>query len=272
MAAKRPTRLPKAPLTEVVFELRWNLQGGNELPAVVHSDPGLLPLLENFTLAMKKNGFGHFRDMSPALQTGAYGIARRFYKAASKPFPLMQVGPGIFATNESSQYDWISFKKQIRSGVETLLATYPKVGFFSLTPNYLELRYVDAFDKSLVGDAALFTFLAKGTSLKFQFPAFLTDEKVFAGDPKGRFLFQRPLKGRKETFFSVDIASGRNNDTKQDVVRMETKIISRGNDVPSLKKPRTFLSGIEDWAQSAHDVTSPFFKALISPEVMKKFG
>jgi hypothetical protein len=42
------TPLPKAPLAEVVFELRWALQAGPEGVPILQSDPGLIPLLDQF--------------------------------------------------------------------------------------------------------------------------------------------------------------------------------------------------------------------------------
>ena len=188
---RRIARLPKAPLAEVVFELRWKLQGPPDSPPVLKADPGLLPLLDNFTNRMKKAGFGFSREMSPPLQTGGYGVARRFYKSSDSPFPIMQVGPGIFATNESSLYEWSAFKAQINVGLGAILDSYPKLGFYKLEPSYVELRYIDVFDGSLLGKATLFDFAERGTSLKFQLPKILTDGKRFVGDADGRFALIR---------------------------------------------------------------------------------
>lgn len=45
---KKPLdRLPNAPLAEVVFEMRWKLQGSGS--GIFLSDPGLLPLMSAFT-------------------------------------------------------------------------------------------------------------------------------------------------------------------------------------------------------------------------------
>src|SRR3954467_7386626 len=134
------TRLPNAPLAEVVFELRWKIQGPADAPPVVRIDPGLLPLLENFSVAMKKADFGAYKELSAPGQTGGYGVARRFFKTPDSAFPIMQIGPGIFATNESSLYEWKGFKSQITVGVRALLDSYPKLGVFPLDPNMLELR------------------------------------------------------------------------------------------------------------------------------------
>lgn len=209
--------------------------------------------------------------MSPPLQTGAYGVARRFFKAPNKPFPIMQIGPGIFATNESTEYEWKTFKTQIKAGLNVLLNSYPKFDFFSIVPTRLEIRYIDAFDKSLLGKCALFDFLQRGTTLKIELPKILNDRSTFKGDPSGRFLFQCPLKDRRDTMFSIDLGSGKNNTTKEDIVRMETKVYGNELDFPNVKSQSKFVGEIEAWLEFAHDVTSPFFKELILPNVMAKF-
>jgi uncharacterized protein (TIGR04255 family) len=107
---------------------------------------------------MKRHGYGFFRDMSPPLETGAYGVARRFFKSPDSPFPIMQVGPGSLATNESSLYEWNTFKTQIGVGLCTLFDSYPQITFFKLEPSLVELRYIDVFDKSLLGDGGVSRF------------------------------------------------------------------------------------------------------------------
>ena len=53
MAAK----LPSAPLAEVVFEMRWALQGPPELPVQLLSDPGYYVLADAFGREVAKDGF-----------------------------------------------------------------------------------------------------------------------------------------------------------------------------------------------------------------------
>lgn len=62
--------LPKAPMVEVVFEVRWKLQDGPAAVPMLKSDPGLVPLLERFSKQMRKTGFTAQRDLSHPLQTG----------------------------------------------------------------------------------------------------------------------------------------------------------------------------------------------------------
>ena len=135
----------------------------------------------------------------------------------------MQIGPGIFATNESSQYEWKSFKAQVLRGAKLVLESYPAPYFFALNPIHLELRYVDVFAKNIIGKNGLFQFAETGTSLKIKLPKILTSRDVFSGEAAGRVLFQRDLKGYKSSVFTVDLASAKHSETGEDVVRMESK-------------------------------------------------
>jgi len=206
--SRRTARLPSAPLTEVVFELRWTLQSYPGQPAILNTDPGLLPLIERFTAGMKKAGFGATKDLGPPSQIAGHSIARRFYKKPDLPFPLTQIGPGIFASNDGSLYEWNAFKAHTMRGLEVLLSAYPKVVGYELSPNYLELRYIDAFDGSLLGSASLFHFIERGTSMRVQLPPFLRDEKIFTRDAQGRIIVHRDLAGWKGSSFALDVGSG----------------------------------------------------------------
>jgi uncharacterized protein (TIGR04255 family) len=264
------TRLPSAPLAEVVFELRWALPPAP--PPFMSYDPMLVPLTQAFSAEMKRRGFPHGVDLSHPQQTGPYGVARRFFQRAEAPFPIMQIGSGIFASNQSVQYDWKSFKAQIFRGVRALLNSYPTRYGARLRPIYLELRYVDLFGKSVLGSTEFVRFMATGTSLNFQLPKMLESKSIFWGDAEGRFKFQRALRGRKNSLFIVDIGSGSTADTKQDVIRLESKVTSSEPGVPVLKNHRMFLMELNEWLEFAHSVTSPFFKEFILPDVMRKFG
>ncbi|KAB7741518.1 TIGR04255 family protein [Parvibaculum sedimenti] len=274
MAKKQSSsnRLPNAPLAEVVFELRWALQSDSTTPLTLQNDPGLIPLLDAFTKNAKKLGFASSKQLVSPLQTAPYGVVRRYYKDDSKPFPLLQIGPGIFACNDASQYEWTSYKTLITKGLTSLFSSYPKLGFFPLAPIFLELRYVDVFDRSLFGKAALFDFLQKGTSLKLDLPPMLSERSTFGGDADGRLLFRRDLKGWKDTIFSFDIGSATNNGNQEQIVRLETKVTTGQSGILALKTPAPFIKNVEKWLDFAHGITSPFFKQLILPTTMAKFS
>jgi uncharacterized protein (TIGR04255 family) len=238
---------------------------------MMNFDPMLMPLLHTFSEAMRHRGFSHSQDLSHPSQTGPYGVIRRFRRDADSPFPLMQIGPGIFAANESSQYEWKTYKDQVIDGVRALLTAYPTQFGFSILPIHLELRYVDVFDKAILGSGALLRFTETGTSLGLGLPKVLDKPDTFWGDAAGRMLFQRNVRGRKDTIFAIDIASGHNTDTKQDVIQLFSRVTTTGAGVPRLKTHGRFIRDVGDWLEQAHNLTSPFFKEFVLPGVMEKF-
>jgi uncharacterized protein (TIGR04255 family) len=268
---RHSTRLPKAPLAEVVFELRWNLQVGPQNQAVLHSDPGLLPLLDAFGSNVKKAKFGFVREMSHPLQTGPYGVVRRYFRDSETPYPILQVGVGIFAANASSQYEWPTFKDQVLLGTRALLSSYPKMDFFSLSPNLLELRYIDLFDKAVTGGADFFEFLNRDTSFDIGLPTMLRDRKIVSGVPVGRFTVETDLKTRKSSRLIVDVASAKHGDDQEDAIRMVTIVRTTGAGVLKLNNKATFLGQVAAWLDFAHEVTSPLFREIVSENIMRKF-
>jgi uncharacterized protein (TIGR04255 family) len=261
-------RLPSAPLSEVVFELRWQLQPGPFMPF----DPLIMPHLAKFSVAMDDAGFSSIQDITHPQQTGPHGVSRRFRKSPDAPYPLMQIGPGIFAANESLQYTWMTYREQVLEGVKALFASYPTSLGFPLLPIYLELRYVDVFDKAILGHTSLFEFIETGTALGFKLPKLFTDPNHFWGDPSGRFSVQSALRGRKDSNFVVDIVPGQTTDAnKRDIIQLTSRVMSTGIGVPVATNSRAFFTALSGWLEFAHDITSPFFKQFILPNIMKKF-
>jgi uncharacterized protein (TIGR04255 family) len=257
-------KLPNAPLVEAVFELRWAVQ-----PGIAYADPGFPALREAFSKQAKRLGFVAHRDMAPPdLAAAPHSVARRFYVAEDKDFPLMQIGPGIFAANESVEYNWAAFRKQVVDGVRLLLETYPKLSSFPFTPTYLELRYVDAFDASLIDTSDLIEFLNQATTLKLELPEVFT--KIGSIGTKGRLILQTALKQRKDSYFIFDIGSGTRN-AGDDIVRMETKVHTGAGGVPKVRAVSHFLKELDRWLEFAHQHTSPFFKGFVTTKVMDTF-
>jgi uncharacterized protein (TIGR04255 family) len=257
--------LPSAPLAEVVFELRWQLQ-----PGPLPYDPMLIPLLHQFSEAMSAAGYPHSVDLSVPMQTGPYGVLRRYMKTADSAFPLMQVGPGIFAANESAAYVWRTYKAQVIAGLKALFASYPSNFGFSILPVHLELRYVDAFDKATVGTSELFRFIESGTCLDFKFPSVL-DKREFWADTTGRLFLQRNVRGEKETIFTMDLASAHRTETKQNIIQLISRVLTVGVGIPRRKSSDAFIKDVSEWLEMAHGLTSPFFKEFISPSILEKF-
>ena len=263
------TRLPNAPLAEVVFEMRWGLQGEAEAHPLLQVDPGYSLLADQFTHAARKAGFPVMKELHSVHEVTAHSVVRRFYRAQDRNFPLWQIGPGIFAVNDSSQYKWDQFKKMALRATDVLLSSYPKMKSFALRPIHLELRYIDIFDQELVGTVDLLEFARGATHFDLSLPAFLAEKQQFSRPLSGRFVFEVPLKRMRGTTLRIDFGSGQR--AGEAIVRLESKVLTTGETVPTLSRRDTFKKRLSAWLEGAHDVTSPLFRAIVRPEVMKKF-
>lgn len=261
--------LPNAPLSEVVFELRWKLQGDQKTPPVFWTDPAYQILVSNFVPAAAKYGF---KTSKKLLQEGmvlaAHSIGIRLYETEDQPFPLWQLGPGIFASNESAAYVWPRFKKLAIDGIKTLLSSYPPTKQFDIEPIHIELRYIDSFDTALVPDQDLTNFINANTSLRIDLPNFLKTKPI-GKSPKASLLFEFPVSGVKNSHFSFLIANGTSKD-KSSII-LESKFITRSDSINFGKTTESRLQYISRWLEGAHSVTSPFFKQFISQSLMQEF-
>lgn len=272
MPAKKRTKsysqLPNAPLVEVVFELHWKLQEDASMPKQFWSDPGYPLLIEEFIPSASKHGFKKTKRMGVGSILTPHSVGLRFYKSENKPFPLLQIGPGIFASNESAAYDWGTFKRQTLDGVKILLSSYPKTKGLSLAPNYLELRYINSFDSSLSPQQNLITFLNEKSSFNIKLPPFLSKQPI-GKSPKARLFFDFPVVKKKNTSFQVEIGSGTAKDKK--TILLTSRVISTLDKANIGKTDKTQINYISKWLELAHSLTSPFFKDFVDKSLMAEF-
>jgi uncharacterized protein (TIGR04255 family) len=213
-------------------------------------------------------GYPVYKDLARPEDIIGYHVTRRYFTADDVSFPILQIGQGVFASNQSSEYSWPSFRAQTLKALKVLLDSYPKLEGYPLEPVHLELRYIDIFDQSLLGTLDLIEFANRGTALNIGIPEYLFDKKKFSGRSDGRLLLHRQM--RNGTKFQVDFASAKNNVTGKPMLRLESKVVTE--DSPRFRSPAKFAANIESWLTDAHDITSPFFRRFMSAEVMQKFN
>ncbi|MDA1101249.1 MAG: TIGR04255 family protein [Proteobacteria bacterium] len=263
-------KLPNAPLIEVVFELRWALAGPNELPMALRQDPVYSLLAADFSERAVSLGYSVRRDQSTN-QAGPFGysIQYRYFRDEDTAFPLLQIGPGIFAYNDATGYEWNDFRKNLREGLRTLLNSYPKSKSFAMKPVHLELRYIDVFDTDLLGHSDLEKFLDGDVDLKIRLNDFLKSDRVFSGPVKGKVEIFRDIKGEKETSFQMTIASALADESR--VIHMVSKVVKKSSLIDLGDNSRTMVSRAIEWADSAHDITHAFFEDFVGGKLMKTF-
>lgn len=262
-------KLPNAPLTEVIFELRWALEGDPKSPVQFRHDP-LYPLTSsNFTEKAKLQGFGFRKEMEggPAGPFG-HNIHHRFCKSEDKLFPLWQIGPGIFACNESTDYEWGDFKSSLKNGLEALLSSYPKIESFPMRPVHLELRYIDGFSSDLIGHSDLLKFLGNDVNFDLKVNDFMRS-KPFSGQTRGHIEVIRDVRGEKDTVFAVNIATA--SQAKPAIIQMTSKVMQRSDFIELGKNNRAFVANVLKWAERAHELTHEFFQSFVTEPLMSKF-
>lgn len=274
---KKPQRkLKKAPLIEVVFELRWVLSSKSENsendPFSLY-DPAYPLVRESFSKEVKKAGYKHSIQMGNKSFPISipYSVETRYFLDQEQKFPMMQIGVGIFATNtDGSKYVWEDFKKQILDGIKALTNSYPNTGSFKLKPAHLELRYIDFFDPQFLlnkNNASIQSFINNETSANLSLPQFKFQDLIGPFDT-GRLTLKSKLKKIKNSEFIIDIGSGTREEIES--VRLESRVITAAKNGLSIKSGQKIEDYVKIWLEDVRAVLSPFFEDFLEPALLKK--
>lgn len=129
------SKLPNAPLLEVIFELKWSVESQEELNKCQY--------LHGDIYAKIREKYPYRELLVPAIvpiEAYRHQPAHRF-RVARNDYPLVQVGPGILTINTTDEkYEWKEYKQWVLEAVHNLIEVYP----FSVNiPLSLSLRYFD---------------------------------------------------------------------------------------------------------------------------------
>lgn len=102
----RHEKLPKAPLREVIFELRWGL--GYDPSSKQELDLGFDMAQGQFKHLVEQE-FPFHRRLTPQnfpLSLFSHKVVHQFWEAENT-YPLLQLGPGLFSQNDTEKnYVW----------------------------------------------------------------------------------------------------------------------------------------------------------------------
>lgn len=186
------TRFEKAPLAEVIAELRWNTAHDafmqQALPGVPLQIPTSLQaeseaFFQRFSEAVDAGGFRNSERLLPYGSPTIPGQALlRFRMKAGLP-PLLQVGDGVFTANglPPTYTHWGDFRRTLRFGIDSLLSTRSSAEGDS--PFLLSVRYVDAFDERFWAEVGSGRFVDETLGFGATLPKALT-EHLDAAKPR----------------------------------------------------------------------------------------
>lgn len=248
------SRLPKAPLQEVIFEIRWRLEPYNNVVGQMH-DPGFelaSGRLSNFV----EEKFPVYKKIIPPgipEQLLSYKPVHQYWSGIDS-WPVLQLGPGIFTINCTDQvYDWEDlFRPLIQESIGWLNNSYkeiPKIIFSSL-------RYIDAINIDEYGgmDMKLDDFIEKNFNFSYK-------NSFNTRGIQQRLHFDQSFITEDKTELQIQFSSGTKNN--KPAILWQTAAIN--ND--SLNN-----EDLLSWADKSHKITHNLFKEIVKPNLYASFS
>lgn len=239
-------KLPNAPLQEVIFEIRWDL---NINPASNREfDEGFAIALGTLATLLK-NDFPHIvrkiPDDFPADLLN-YSTIYQFWKGEDI-WPVLQLGPGIFTVNDTDKkYCWKdTFFPLIVESTNKLFEAYNQ----KINLNFCSLRYIDAvkiIDYQVTVKDNLLPFI--NDSLKIE----LHNHFDTLGPMESLNLNQ--TFGLKDgSALHINVTTGSDKKTHDPTLVWQTAIVKKG---------RFTRNEMTEWCTHAHEIISPLFKKM----------
>ncbi|MBV6443665.1 MAG: TIGR04255 family protein [Haliscomenobacteraceae bacterium CHB4] len=246
-------KLLKAPLQEVIFELRWGL--GYDSQNKQEMDLGFDMAQGRFKRLVQQSFPYHRRLTPPGLPLAllSHNVVHQFWKAENT-YPLLQLGPGLFSQNDTEKnYVWESgFLPQLRDSLGWLAEAYEQ----PLEPVFLNLRYIDA--------VALTDYHTKGDWLDFVAESLkIRLENHF--DPGGalhNFQINQSFALGNGSELNIVVSNGRRAVDKEPLLVWQTAVIQSEN----LK-----WEGLIDWVKEAHQKTRQIFESMTKGSFYESF-
>ncbi len=241
--------LKNKPLVEVIFEVRWQLQ---ELKEGGKIDPHYKLLVGRLYDRCNKE-YPYHEQLPTALMPDEMleNVIQHRFRKGETTWPLIQIGPGIFAVNDTNNYVWNDFEKRTLKGVSTLFEIYPDSK--NLIISDLMLRYINAVKFDFENDD-IFQFLRDKMQLEISMPSQLFEEVEVEKKPLNfNWVFSFPCAKPKAT---ITLGFGRGKTQDTDALVWETLVQSKSPDIPKLP------SELDRWLNDAHDIAEDWFFKL----------
>lgn len=246
-------KLPKAPLQEAIFEIRWELD----------VDPSNnQPLDLGFSLAqgklqeIVKDEFPVYKRRVP------HGLPDHIFQfqpinqywRKDETWPVLQLGPGIFSINDTDKnYDWNrNYFPLIQRGLEWVLKAYDK----KLPINSASLRYIDSvMPKNYGYEGKLQEFIQQ----HFKF-SFVNDFEP--GGSVRDIQFDQFFQLTDGSSLHIAMTSGKYRKTEEEALIWQTAVIKQDN---------FEIASLLNWVEKSHTITSDLFRRMTKQDFYDSF-
>ena len=242
------SKLPNAPLVEVIFELRWGVQNKEELDKhqYLHGD----------LYAKIKDRYGYRESLKPQdvpMEFYLHSPNYRF-RVAKDRYPLLQVGPGIFTINTNdTAYEWSEYKNWCIDAIKKLYEVFELVKSKSNITLILQYQDFLTFDFE---NNNIYDFLKESLHTEIKQSFYNVDTNPYSLDLKFNYKINY---GNLEIHFQ----KVRKNDTEEDGILIKTLI---ANTSANAKEDSIF-----EWLDNAHKTSSQIFKNMMEGKLYDSF-
>jgi uncharacterized protein (TIGR04255 family) len=246
-------KLSKAPLQEVLFEVKWDLEQGIQ---GITTDPGFALAQGKFQEKVRAR-FPHFVRKTPPWASELvfpYQVINQHW-ASEQEWPVVQLGPGILAVNDTElNYEWESnFLPMVQFVLHALKESYDT----PLDIQFAGLRYIDAVKMNNYGkDLTPLEFVNQHFNIELK-------RNYYVGGASCGLHFEEVVDMDNQTKLKIAINSGKYRRTDNDAIIWQT----------SLEKHSSFdLEQLLSWLEEAHTVSSSLFKSMLKPAFYASFS
>lgn len=241
------SKLHKAPLLEVIFEIKWDVINQKDIIdfQYLHGD-----LYSNL-----KDKFP-FREslLTPEVPFDIVkGMPIYRFRKNKNEYPLIQIGPGLLTFNTIDEiYYWENFKKEIDNTISIFSNVYPKLKDLRLIPT---LTYVDFFEISLKEQNPI-EFINDNLSLNIQ-QSFIVGHKTNMKDINLTLNYQI-----ENYILSLNLRNGIVNNNKEGLI-LQTKVIG--------ERKNYSKEDLSNSLNHIHDICSTIFKKITKGKLYNSF-
>lgn len=245
-------KLPNAPLQEVIFEIRWDLETVDNHQ---YYDPKYEMALGAFRQYLEKEFPVVKRKMHPSIPSEILPHQTLYqFWAGENEWPVIQIGPGILTVNETEdKYEWENqYLPTIKKALDKLQEAY---GAWPPVKNAM-LRYIDSVDVENYDFKYWLQFIENNFNLSL--------ENQF--DIKGalkNFYIQETFGLKEAGDLQIVLSNDQKKDRLNDVIIWQTAVQKQAYFMPD---------HLIDWLEEAHGYTSNLFKELLKQHFYDSFS
>lgn len=240
------SKLPKAPLIEVIFELRWKISNQSDLEKY--------QFLTGDIYSSIKKKFPHRKLLVPPDIPVELLINKPTYRysSESEKYPLVQFGPGLLSLHtDDENYFWSDYSERASSLTQNFLELSNFSTHQKISPS---LIYIDFLEFDL-DNTNIINFINENLKIYIK-------QELFEGEINpNTFNFGFSNEIELGTI-NLSFNTGQNKNGKNGLV-IQTKLNGENFNSSS--------TDILSWLNSAHDLTSKLFKKMTEGKLYDSF-